>query len=135
MLSDLKIVWTRLGIKVSIRNLFWEIDLSLISPIWTCELLLILKLGVSPQGYVPWISFPFTSVSWIYLLHVDLEEIWETFSHWNGKALAMKTYVIVDEIFYINQEIMPSFQPTNNTDQSPIRKQVYFKWIVFYCYM
>lgn len=47
----------------------------------------------------------------------------------------MKTYVVVDEIFYINQEIMPSIQPTNNTDQSPIRKQVYFKWIVFDCYM
>lgn len=53
MLSSLKIVCTPLAVHGSIRNLFWEIDLNLISPIWACELLLILEHGVMPQGHVP----------------------------------------------------------------------------------
>lgn len=53
VLSSLKIVCTPLTVHRSIRNLFLEIDLKLISPIWACELLLILEHDVMPQGHVP----------------------------------------------------------------------------------
>lgn len=52
-LSSLKRVCAHLAVHASIRNLFWDIDLNLISPLWACELLLIWEHGVVPPGHVP----------------------------------------------------------------------------------
>lgn len=52
MLCSLKLC-TPPAVHGSIRNLFGEVDLNLISPIWTYDLLLILECRVMLWGHVP----------------------------------------------------------------------------------